>query len=297
VDPLVDRYLRYLRVERHLSANTIDGYSRDLARFVSFAAERGGADPAAITAADITDFLIEEVGAGRKVRSRARSLAAIRGLFKYLVAEGVLEADPVEVVRTPKLGRKLPAVLSIDEVDRLLAAPDQGPETPRRLRDNAMLATLYATGLRVSELVGLLRREVNLNAGFVRTVGKGRKERLVPLSPVASAAIEAYLERGRPAQVVRPNEPALFLTGRGKPMTRQWFWTLIGRYARGAGITTRVSPHVLRHSFATHLLEGGADLRAVQAMLGHSDISTTEIYTHVSRARLIELHGAHHPRG
>ena len=179
----------------------------------------------------------------------------------------------------------------------MLAAPSVGRESPRSLRDTAMLATLYATGLRVSELCNLLRREVNLNAGYLRTIGKGRKERLVPLSPVAREAIEAYLERGREAFVVRPREPALFLTGRGKPMTRQWFWTLIRRYARAAGITAKVSPHVLRHSFATHLLERGADLRAVQAMLGHSDISTTEIYTHVSRARLIEVHGEHHPRG
>lgn len=296
MDRLVDRYLRHLVVERHLSEHTLEGYSRDLARFVELAAAAGRDDPAAITTADITDHLLGLMTAGNKVRSRARAMAAIRGFFKYLLAEQIIEADPASPIRTPKLGRKLPEVLSIAEVDRLLAAPgDRG--TPRQLRDSAMLATLYATGLRVSELVKLLRREVNLNAGYVRTIGKGRKERLVPLSAVATGAIEAYLERGRPALVKREREPALFLTGRGKPMTRQWFWSLIRRYARAAGITTAVSPHVLRHSFATHLLERGADLRAVQAMLGHSDISTTEIYTHVSRARLIELHRQHHPRG
>ena len=295
MDALVDRYLRHLVVERHLSEHTVDGYSRDLARFVEHVT--GGEstiDAAEITGADITDHLLALMAAGIKVRSRARALAAIRGFFKYLVAEKVIEDDPSAAIRAPKLGRKLPDVLSIEEVDRLLQVP--AGDSPRDLRDAAMLATLYATGLRVSELVKLLRREVNLNAGYLRTVGKGRKERLVPLSPLAIEAIEAYLERGRPAQVKAAREQALFLTARGKPMTRQWFWKLIGRYARAAGITSDVSPHVLRHSFATHLLERGADLRAVQAMLGHADISTTEIYTHLSRGRLIELHRRHHPR-
>lgn len=294
MDQLVDRYVRHLVVERQLSEHTIEGYSRDLARFVDSVGGRD--DVAAITTADITEHLLGLMNAGNKVRSRARAMAAIRGFFKYLVAHEIIDSDPSAPIRAPKLGRKLPVVLTIDEVDRLLEAPgDSG--SPRQLRDTAMLATLYATGLRVSELVNLLRREVNLNAGYVRTLGKGRKERLVPLSAVAIDAIEAYLEGGRPAHVVREREQALFLTGRGKPMTRQWFWKLIERYARAAGITSTVSPHVLRHSFATHLLERGADLRAVQAMLGHADISTTEIYTHVSRARLIELHRRHHPRG
>jgi integrase/recombinase XerD len=295
LDQAVDRYLRHLVVERHLSANTVASYSRDLSRFLDFLEERGRRRAAEVSAGDITDHLLAILEAGLKVRSRARALAAIRSLFRYLVGERVLEASPADTVRAPKLGRKLPDVLALEDVDRLLAVPSGSD--PRSLRDAAMLATLYATGLRVSELCNLLVREVNLNAGFVRTLGKGKKERLVPISALASERIEKYMTVGRPALVVRPTEPAMFLTGRGRPMTRQWFWRRIRDQARAAGIRTRVSPHVLRHSFATHLLERGADLRAVQAMLGHSDIATTEIYTHVSRARLIELHGKHHPRG
>lgn len=297
LDQALDRFLRFLKVERHLSGNTIEGYGRDLSRLVAFLDGRGTRDPKQVRPVDITDHLLELLETEHKVRSRARALAATRSFFRYLAGEGVIESSPAETIRAPRLGRKLPEVLSIAEVDALLAAPLSAGQGPRELRDAAMLATLYATGLRVSELCGLLVREVNLNRGFVRTMGKGRKERLVPISGLARRRIEEYMAGGRPALLRRPTEPAMFLTGRGRPMSRQWFWRRIRDYARGAGIATRVSPHVLRHSFATHLLERGADLRAVQAMLGHSDIATTEIYTHVSRAHLLELHRKHHPRG
>jgi integrase/recombinase XerD len=241
--------------------------------------------------------LLELAEAGLKPRSRARALVAIRGLFRYLAGERLIDGDPGEHLVAPRTGTKLPTVLGLDEVDRLLAAPAAGPPSVRSLRDAAMLAALYATGLRVSELVGLRLPDVNLKAGFVRATGKGKKTRLVPLGDVAAGRMVAYLEEARPRLVARrPTEMGLFLTERARPMTRQGFWKLIGRYARAAGIRRRVSPHVLRHSFATHLVERGADLRAVQAMLGHADIATTQVYTHVSRVRLVELYRKHHPR-
>ncbi len=295
LDDALDRFIQHLLVERQLSKHTIDGYSRDVAAFISFVNGRGRDRVGDVTRVDVTEHQLSLIDAGKKVRSRSRALIAIRGFFRFLVDERELKTSCAENVGVPSAGRKLPTVLSLKEVDELLAAPRAND--PRSLRDSAMLATLYATGLRVSELCNLLMREVNLNAGFVRTMGKGKKERLVPLSEVARVRIEAYLENGRGSLLTRKTEPALFLTARGKPMSRQWFWNRIGMYARGAGIEKTVTPHTLRHSFATHLLEGGADLRAVQAMLGHADIATTEIYTHLSRAHLLELHRKHHPRG
>ncbi len=293
-DRACDLFLDHLKVERNLSQHTIDGYSRDLARLGRFLDQRHVAGPAAVGPADLTDYLLELAAEKLSPRSRARALVAVRGLFRFLVAERYLDADPTETISSPRIARGLPEVLGEEAVERLLARPPT--DTPRGLRDRAMLETLYATGLRVSELVGLLLAEVNLQAGYLKVTGKGRKQRLVPLGDAAVDWITRYVEEVRPEQAKNPREKALFLTGRGRPMTRQGFWKLIGRYARAAGITQKVSPHQLRHSFATHLLEHGADLRAVQAMLGHADISTTQIYTHVSRARLLDLYRKHHPR-
>ena len=294
LDRACDLFLERLLVERQLSGNTVEAYGRDLTRLRRFLVARGRDHAGQVTPIDLADHLLELAQAGLAPRSRARALVAVRGLFRFLCGERLLERDPSETLAAPRLGRRLPSVLGVDEVDRLLAVPSGG--RPRDLRDAAMLATLYATGLRVSELCGLRMPDLNLKGGFVRATGKGKKQRLVPLGDLAAARLTEYLARGRPELLKRPSENGLFLTGRGRPMTRQGFWKLIGAYARAAGIARTVSPHVLRHSFATHLVERGADLRAVQAMLGHADIATTQVYTHVSRAHMLELHRKHHPR-
>lgn len=294
LDRAADLFLDHLKVERNLSPNTIDAYSRDLVRLRRFLDGRGITEVRDVGAPEITDYLIELADARLSARTRARALVAVRGWFRYLVAESHAIIDPTETIDGPRIGRKLPEVLGIEAVERLLAAPPR--DTPRGLRDAAMIETLYATGLRVTELVSIKLTEVNLSTGYVRVTGKGRKQRLVPLGQTAADAIDAYNDDARAVFVKNPKEKALFLTSRGKAMTRQGFWKLLRRYARAAGIPRNISPHQLRHSFATHLIERGADLRAVQAMLGHADISTTQIYTHVSRARLVELYLEHHPR-
>jgi integrase/recombinase XerD len=297
LDRAIDLYLDHLKVERGLAANTLDGYGRDLARLATFLTDRGRSRVDEVDAADLTDHLIALAAAGLGARSRARALVATRGLFRYLVVERWLDGDPTELLDAPRAGRPSPVVLGEEAVARLLAAPPR--TTPRGRRDAAMLELLYASGLRVSELVGIAIDDVNLRGGFVRVTGKGKKVRLVPMGAAARDAIDAYVAQVRPAWLRDPRQPALFLTERGRPMTRQGFWKLLGAYARAAGVRAvggAVSPHKLRHSFATHLLERGADLRAVQAMLGHADIATTQIYTHVSRARLIEQYRRAHPR-
>lgn len=297
VDRAIDLYLDHVKVERGLAANTLDGYSRDLAKLATFLGARGRAIVDEVTAQDLVDHLIALAEGGLAARSRARALVAVRGWCRYLVAERWLEHDPSALIDAPKLAPRSPVVLGEDAVARLLATPRR--DTPRGLRDAAMLELLYATGLRVSELVGVPLADVNLRAGYVRVTGKGKKTRLVPMGGAARDAIEAYVAEVRPGWVRDPAERALFLTERGGPMTRQAFWKLLGRYARAAGVRAvgaAVSPHKLRHSFATHLLERGADLRAVQAMLGHADIATTQLYTHVGRAHLIEQYRRAHPR-
>jgi integrase/recombinase XerD len=294
LDRACDLFIDHLKVERNLSPNTVEAYSRDLSRFGRFLDERGCAGPAEVTAEVLTDYLLHLAKGELGARSRARALVAIRGLFRFLVNEHLIEADPTETIASPRVGQRLPSVLGEDAIRDLLERP--AVDTPRGLRDRAMLETLYATGVRVSELVGLIMPEVNLEAGYIKVTGKGRKQRLVPMGDAATTWIGRYLEQARDSFVKNPKEKALFLTNRGRPMTRQGFWKLIKRYGRAAGIPQDVSPHQLRHSFATHLLEHGADLRAVQAMLGHADISTTQIYTHVSRARLLDLYRKHHPR-
>lgn len=292
-DLLVDAYVDHLKVERGLARATIDGYSRDLAGFLGWLEEEGlGLEE--VDRGAVAGWLVSLSKAGLSARSQARHLSAVRGLFKYLVAERWVKSDPTELVDAPKLGRRLPTVLSRDEVVRLLSAPDVA--TKRGLRDAAMLHTMYAAGLRVSELVNLQLGDVNLESGFLAAFGKGNKRRLVPLGQVACDFIAAWRAEIR-GQWARPGEGALFVTARGGPMTRQAFWKIVRRQATVAGITKRISPHKLRHSFATHLLQGGADLRAVQTMLGHADISTTQVYTHVTGDHLRRMHERYHPRG
>lgn len=296
LDEAVDEYLAHLKVERGLAAHTLEAYARDLRELLATASERGRVALGEISGDDLLEHLRALADRGLVARSRARALVAIRGLLRYFVAQRRLAADPSELVEAPKRTAKLPGVLGEDAVARLLTTP---PATPRGLRDAAMLELCYASGLRVSELIGVPLADVNLNAGFVRVTGKGSKTRLVPLGQAARDKIQQYLDEIRPALVRDPEERALFLTDRGTPMTRQAFWKLVRGYARSAGLRLPgggISPHKLRHSFATHLVERGADLRAVQAMLGHADISTTQVYTHVSKARIIAEVQRAHPR-
>jgi integrase/recombinase XerD len=293
VDLLLDGYLDHLRVERTLGRNTIVAYAQDLARFVGFVEDQA-IDLEDVDTGTVAAFLVSLSRAGLRPRSQARYLSSLRGWFKYLVAEKVLPRDPTELVDGPRIGSKLPGVLSRDDVIRLLSAPD--PTTTRGLRDRAMLHTLYAAGLRVSELVSLALFDLNLEGGFLSAFGKGRKRRVVPLGEVAVESTKRWLAEGR-GRWAKPGEGAVFVTNRGRAMSRQAFWKLIKRYAVAVGIRPSLSPHDLRHSFATHLLLGGADLRAVQSMLGHADVSTTQVYTHVHGEHLARTHERHHPRG
>ncbi len=294
LDLAIQQFLDHLKVERQLTPATVEAYGRDLAGFARFSAGRKLAVAEAVRSIDVLDFLVHLTDRKLTSRSQARRLIALRQLFKFLKAERIVPADPTEEIELPRYGRKLPDFLSVAEVDALLAAPDR--LTPRGLRDVAMLETLYATGLRVSELVTLRLRDVNFEAGYLLAFGKGRKQRVVPVGEAAVASMRAYVEGSRPGFARTRVLDTLFLTHHGRAMTRQGFWKLIGRYARAAGIRKRISPHKLRHSFATHLVERGADLRAVQAMLGHADIGTTEIYTHVSRGHLRAIYDRFFPR-
>jgi integrase/recombinase XerD len=285
-------FLDYLAVEKGLAKNSLASYSIDLRHFGHHLGD-AGLELDRVERIHIVKYFQSLRGAGISARSVARALAAIRGLFRFLVAERHLKNDPTENLENPKLWSTLPKSLQPSEVEALLGAPDR--TTADGLRDAAMLELLYATGLRVSELIKVRLDEMVMDAGFLRTIGKGSKERIVPFGDAAKGVILQYMERGRP-DLDRHADPHLFLSRRGRPMTRQSFWMKIVRYAREAGISTHISPHVLRHSFATHLLENGADLRSVQMMLGHADISTTQIYTHVSRARLQRMYETFHPR-
>lgn len=287
MDAAIDHYLLWLQVERGLAENTIQAYARDLNSLRASLPEICAAD--AVDADAIRRWLAARVEAGISPRSQARGLVAVRGLFRFLLEERLVLVDPTLRIELPKIGRPLPVSLSLEDVEALLAAPDTS--TPRGLRDRTMLEVLYATGLRVSELVGLRVEELHLEAGYLRVVGKGDKERLVPLGDHARDWLERYLA----GRMTQPG--VVFLTRLGRGMTRQGFHKLIKARALQAGIAATVSPHTVRHAFATHLLERGVDLRALQLMLGHADISTTEIYTHLSRARLARLHAEHHPRG
>ncbi|MGH7360061.1 MAG: site-specific tyrosine recombinase XerD [Candidatus Methylomirabilales bacterium] len=294
LDTLVDEYLTALVAERGASRHTREAYARDLRRYLDFLEGQGLRGIAAIRPTHLHAFLARLRENGLMERSVGRALSAVRGLHRFLLATDRAAEDPAELVRRPRASHRLPGVLSLAQVERLLAAPEQ--RRPAGLRDRAMLEFLYATGLRVSELTGLPLGAVNLTAGFVRAVGKGDRERVIPVGREALRWLREYLERGRPALLKGRESPALFVSMRGGPLTRQAFWALVKRYGRLASIGRAVSPHTLRHSFATHLLERGADLRAVQMMLGHADLGTTQIYTHVARAHLKEVHRRFHPR-
>ncbi|UCF90435.1 MAG: site-specific tyrosine recombinase XerD [Desulfobacterales bacterium] len=295
LDMLIDRYLNYLLIEKGLSPKTLESYSSDIARYREFLLANGINHISEIDTSVILKHLIALRDAGLKARSRARHLVALRGFYKFLVHEKLLAHDPARLVDLPKTVLKLPDVLSVEEVERLLAAPNTQKTTGAR--DAAMLEILYAAGLRVSELVNLKLQDVNLEAGFVRVLGKGSKERIVPIGLVAKEKIDFYIENSRPRLLKNRLSPHLFVAHAGKPMTRQGFWKLLKRYAGQARLPQKITPHSLRHSFASHLLEGGADLRAVQIMLGHVDIATTQIYTHVAQEHLKRMHAKFHPRG
>ena len=289
----VDEYLQHLQVERALSGATIEAYAHDLRELVSHL-QAAGVPLHEAEVEHIAGFVAELSSRGVGARSQARYLSAIRGLFAYLIKEGTLRSDPCELLDGPRKRTPLPVVLSFEEVTRLLAAP--GLDTPRGLRDSAMLHTMYASGLRVSELVGLRVLDVLADKGLLSVAGKGRKQRLVPVGEVALGLVDRYLHQVR-GQWAEANEPGLFVSARGRTLTRQAFWKSVRGYAAAAGILKAISPHKLRHSFATHLLERGADLRAVQALLGHADIVTTQVYTHVLSDHLSRTHATYHPRG
>ena len=290
----LDLYLDYLTVERGLAANTRASYSADLLKFLSYLKDREVHDWSQVRFADIMGFLSRTQEQGLAPGSRARLLSALRGFFKFMVRDSHLKESPAANLTSPRLRRHLPAVLSVREVERLLAQPN--PDLPLGQRDTAMLEVLYGTGLRVSELTALTLGRVNMEVGFLLVTGKGSKERIVPMGEAATEAVRQYILESRPRLLKGKVSEILFVTNRGSGMTRQGFWKLLKKYAREAEIQKVLSPHTLRHSFATHLLERGADLRSVQMMLGHADISTTQIYTHVARDRLRKVHQKYHPR-
>jgi integrase/recombinase XerD len=294
LDGWIDSYLDHLRVERALAKNTLEAYARDLGEIAIHVDDEAAADVRRIDPTAVLDFVVSGSRRGKSARSSARQLSALRGFFRFLVRERAIETDPTELVERPKLARKLPRVLSYEEVERLLAAPPM--DTARGVRDSAMIHLLYASGLRVSEMCSLKLGDLDRKVGTVAPLGKGGKRRIVPVGQVALDRIDFYLENVRVHAKGATTDPHLFLSPRGKRFTRQGLWKLLKAYARGVGIKTPISPHKLRHSFATHLLRGGADLRAVQAMLGHADLGTTEIYTRVAQDHVRTAYDKAHPR-
>lgn len=293
ISPEISAFLDYARVEKGLAANSIAGYRRDLVEFAAFLSRKRG-HLRKVNREDIRQFLTSLYDRDLGARSVARHLVALRSFFRFLASEGKVAGDPTLEVDAPKIGQSLPKYLTADEVEALLRQPDCS--TPAGLRDQAMLEVLYATGMRVSELVHLRWEDFDVNLGVVRCLGKGNKERLIPVGKSALRALESYARNGHPKLARRADVPFLFLNRRGGPLSRVGFWKILARHGRSAGIATPLAPHQVRHSFATHLLERGADLRSIQLMLGHSDISTTQIYTHVVKERLKEVYHTHHPR-
>jgi integrase/recombinase XerD len=291
----LDRFGDYLTLEQGTSPRTLEAYRRDVERLVEYATTKGAALPVDITSRMLREFIYYLKDIGLSPASIRRGISAVRTYFKFLLADGVVARDPTERLETPKRWRTLPEVLTVDEIDRLLAAPNL--DDPLVFRDRAMLELAYGAGLRVSEWITLGVRDLILEEKLVRVFGKGSKERLVPIGRSAIGAIATYIRELRPHLEKGQGKGILFLNARGEPLTRMGAWKILRRYVERAGITKTVSPHTLRHSFATHLLEGGADLRAVQEMLGHADISTTQIYTHVDREYLRSVHRKYHPRG
>ena len=295
MEQLLDQFLHYLIVEKGLSKNTIDAYSHGLTRFLSHLREQGIQEIQEAGKFHIRGFLLTLRRKNLNTKSIVRDLVAVRAFFRFLIQEGILESNPVEELESPKVARTLPEILTLKEIEQILEQPNL--QTPLGIRDRAMLETLYATGMRVSELTQLPTHQVNLEGGYVLVYGKGSKERLIPLGSAAMKWVTAYLKTARRTLSKGKESPFLFVNRSGKGMTRQRFWKSLKEYARRAGLRKRITPHLLRHSFASHLLERGADLRSVQMMLGHVDISTTQIYTHVAGERLKKIHKQYHPRG
>ncbi len=295
MDAAIEGFLYWLRVEKARSENTLAAYHHDTRRFAVWLSEHGVTDPADVASTHVADHMAALSAAGIGARSVARARSAIRALFQFLAREGRVEGDPTGAVDAPRFLQPLPTVLKASQIEALLDAPDLA--TPLGLRDRAMIQLLYSAGIRVSELVSLPLHGLRLDRGLVLVFGKGRKERIVPMGEEATAWIVRYLQEARGLLAGDGRSTAVFVGQHGAAMTRQNFWQRLQQHALAAGVTGKVSPHVLRHSFATHLLAHGADLRALQQMLGHADITTTQIYTHVSRERLKQLHATYHPRG
>lgn len=292
---ILDEYLNFLTVEKGASFNTLEAYSRDINRYVAFMEKKGVRSIADITPDEVISWLSELRGQGLAANSMNRGLAAIRGFHKFLLAERKTGSNPLANIGAAKIWMRLPDTLSREEMNRLLSQPGAG--TKSALRDTAMLELMYATGLRVSELISLNMNDINWQVGYLTTMGKGSKERIVPIGKSAYDCLYRYVQELRPAFLKKRQTDALFLNKSGAAFSRQGFWKIVKKYAAQAGLQKKVHPHTFRHSFATHLMEGGADLRSVQMMLGHADISTTQIYTHVTRERLKEVHRKYHPRG
>lgn len=290
---MIDTYVRHLEVARRLASNSLEAYSRDLVRLAAFA-ETQGRRVEALSLSELELFVRELMTSGLSPTSTARTVAAVRGFYKFLRLNGTIPSNPAEDLHSPRKFQALPKFLSLEDVEALLQAP--ALDVPRGLRDKALIELLYATGLRVSELVGLRIADVRVQEGFLKTVGKGSKERIVPIGDEAARWVGRYLSDGRPRLIKKRDVPWLFLNSRGQRLSRVGFWKGLKAYGQKAGIRAPLSPHVLRHSFATHLLDRGADLRAIQTMLGHADLSTTQIYTHVLEARLRLVYDRFHPR-
>ena len=292
---LLERYYNHLLIERGAAGNTLEAYSRDLKRFVTFLEEKGVSDVRSVSSRHVIDFLVQIKEEGLSANSMNRCLAALRGFYKFLLREKAVDESPLAHIELAKVWMRLPDTVSKEEMNSILSQP--GDQTPAAMRDSAMLELIYATGLRVSELASLTMNSFNWQVCFLVVMGKGSKERVVPVGKMAYDCVRRYVDEARPKFMKSKTTDVLFLNRFGGAFTRQGLWKLIIHYAQKAGLQKNVHPHTFRHSFASHLLEGGADLRAVQVMLGHSDISTTQIYTHVTRERLKEIHRKYHPRG
>ncbi|KAF0155655.1 MAG: integrase/recombinase XerD [Syntrophaceae bacterium] len=292
---LLNQYFDHLLIEKGVAGNTLEAYGRDLKRYVSFLEQRGLSDARSVIPQNVIDFLVQIKSEGLSANSMNRSLAALRGFYKFLLQEKVLDESPLANVELAKVWMRLPDTVSREEMNLILSQP--GDQTPSALRDSAMLELLYATGLRVSELISLTMNSINWQVGFLIVMGKGSKERVVPIGKAAYDCVRRYVDEARPRLLKSKTTDVLFLNRFGRAFSRQGLWKIIVHYAQKAGLQKNVHPHTFRHSFASHLLEGGADLRAVQVMLGHADISTTQIYTHVTKDRLKEIHRKYHPRG
>lgn len=294
LEEIYERYIQYLLVEKGLSKNTVIAYSSDILQYIKFLKDRSISSPDEIDHFMIRAYLMELSRIGNKQRSIARKLAVIRNFHRYMLKEEFSRRDPSVMVDSPKIRKTIPDVLNYDEISSIITAPDMS--TPLGARDAAMIELMYASGLRVTELVTLTMNQIDLELGYIRIVGKGSKERIVPIGDEAREKVKYYIKYFREKILKGRKSPYLFISWRGRRITRQSFWIRLKMYARSVGITKRITPHMIRHSFATHLLQGGADLRSVQMMLGHSDISTTQIYTHITSERLREIHKKYHPR-